>query len=174
MVIPAPSIPDLFAQRLIVGVGEMEVSNDAGMILSTYGLGSCLAVVAHDPLRKIGGMLHFMLPDSRIAPVKATDQPAMFADTGLPLLFAALQGLNADPATLKIYLAGGATVIGASDTFRIGERNLEAALDYLAGKGLAAHRLDVGGTVNRTVHLHLGTGEISLKLPHAIETFRIG
>jgi len=67
----SPTIAALFAQRVVVGVGDMGVSNNPQITLSTYALGSCVAVVAYDPVAKAGGLLHLMLPDSTISPAKA-------------------------------------------------------------------------------------------------------
>ena len=163
----SPSIVSLFTQRVVVGVGDMAVSNNAQMVLSTYALGSCVGVVAYDPLMKVGGLLHLLLPDSAISPQKASVQPAMFADTGLPLLFGALYGLKAHPSRLRLFVGGGASVLSGQDPFRIGDRNVTATLEYLARQGLAVRHRDVGGTVNRTIHLDIATGSIELKTPVA-------
>ena len=162
----SPSIASLFAPRLVVGVGDMIVSNNAASTLSTYALGSCLGVVAYDPVMRVGGLLHLMLPDSTLAPEKAATRPAMFADTGLPLLFRALAGLKADRARLRLFVAGGANVLGNnSDSFKIGERNLKATAAWLSLNGYGVRHSDVSGTVNRTVHLEIGTGAVKLKTP---------
>lgn len=166
----APSIAALFAQRVVVGVGDLGVSNNPAITLSTYALGSCVAVVAYDPLLKLGGLLHLMLPDSTISPDKAIAQPAMFADTGLPSLFRSLIGLKADPGRLRLLLAGGASVLGGNDAFKIGERNIRATQDYLARKGFSVRHTLVGGTVNRTVHLNLSDGGVTVKMPDVTET----
>jgi chemotaxis protein CheD len=157
----SPTIASLFTQRVVVGVGEMSVSNNPSITLSTYALGSCVAVVVYDPIVKAGGLLHMMLPDSKISPEKAVAQPAMFADTGLPLLFRAVTGLKGDPSRLRLFVAGGASVLCTNDTFKIGERNVRYSVRQSA----------VGGTINRTVHLNVGTGEINLKTPAANDTF---
>jgi chemotaxis protein CheD len=167
----SPSIAGLFAQRVVVGIGEIGVSNNPSITLSTYALGSCVGVVAFDPLMQAGGLLHIMLPESAISADKALVQPAMFADTGLPLLFRALIGLKADPSRIRIFVAGGASVWCANDSFKIGERNIRATASYLEGQGYRVRQSDVGGTVNRTVHLNVGTGEITLKSPVKNETF---
>lgn len=169
----SPSISALFAQRVVVGVGDMGVSNNPQITLSTYALGSCVAVVAYEPFAKAGGLLHLMLPDSTISPAKAASQPAMFADTGLPLLFRSLAGLRIDFARLRIFLAGGANVLCDADTFRIGERNIQAASDYLARNNLVVRHSSLGGTINRTVHLNIGNGEITLKTPGANDTLSL-
>src|SRR5579883_2378084 len=113
----APTISALFSQRVVIGVGDMAVSNNDTVTLSTYALGSCVGVIAYDPASHAGGILHLMLPDSTISPDKAGKQPAMFADTGLPLLFKNLLGVRANATNLRIFLAGGASVLNGADPF---------------------------------------------------------
>jgi chemotaxis protein CheD len=170
----SPSIAALFAQRVVVGVGDMGVSNNPQITLSTYALGSCVAVVAYEPTAKAGGLLHLMLPDSTISPAKAQSQPAMFADTGLPLLFRSMAGLRIDYSRMRIFLAGGANVLCDADTFRIGERNIQAATDYLKRNNLFIRHTSLGGTINRTVHLNVATGDITLKTPAGNESLSLG
>jgi chemotaxis protein CheD len=165
----APSIASLFAQRVIIGVGDMAVSNNASVTLSTYALGSCIGVVAYDPGIKAGGLLHFMLPDSTISPDKAKTKPAMFADTGMPMMMRALNGLHVDPSRMRLFLAGGACVLQGTDPFKIGERNIEAVKRFVQKYNLRVIGSDVGGIVNRTVHLEISTGKITMKLPNGVE-----
>jgi chemotaxis protein CheD len=161
----SPSIAALFTQRVVVGVGDLAVSNNVQMVLSTYALGSCIGVVAFEPSLKAGGMLHLMLPESSISPDKAARQPALFADTGLPLLFRALSGLKAERPGLRLLVAGGASVLSGQDPFKIGERNARATLAFLKQHGYAVRHTNTGGGVNRTLHLELATGTVSLKSP---------
>ena len=161
----SPTIASIFAQRVVIGVGDMAVSNNSQVTLSTYALGSCIGVVAYDSVAKVGGILHMMLPDSSISPDKAQLQPAMFADTGLPLFFRALSGLKAERARLRLFVTGGACVLASHDSFKIGERNTKATLDFLAAHGFPVRRIVTGGTTNRTVHLQIGDGDMTLKTP---------
>lgn len=161
----SPTLASIFAQRVVIGVGDMAVSNNAQVTLSTYALGSCIGVIAYDPVAKVGGILHMMLPDSSISPDKAQQQPAMFADTGLPLFFRSLSGLKAERGRLRIFVTGGACVLSSHDAFKIGERNTRATLDFLAANGFPVRQLVTGGTTNRTVHLQIGDGEMTLKTP---------
>lgn len=170
----SPSISALFAQRVVVGVGDMGVSNNPQITLSTYALGSCVAVVAYDAVAKAGGLLHLMLPESAISPIKAQSQPAMFADTGLPLLFRSMIGLRVDLNRTRIYLAGGANVLCDADTFRIGERNIQATTEYLRRNNLLVRYSSLGGTINRTVHLNVATGDITLKTPDGNQSYTLG
>lgn len=169
----APTISALFSQRVVIGVGDMAVSNNETVTLSTYALGSCVGIVAYDPSSHAGGILHIMLPDGSISPDKATKQPAMFANTGMPMLFKSLTGVRADSSRLRIFLAGGASVLNGADPFKIGERNSVAVQRYLKANNLNVVGQDLGGSVNRTVHLEIGTGQVTLKLPDRTEKFSI-
>lgn len=169
----SPTIASLFTQRVIVGVGDMAVSNNPQVILSTYALGSCIGVIAYDSVTKVGGILHFMLPDSAISRDKAAKQPAMFGDTGLPLFFRALIGMKADPHRMRIFVAGGAGMLAGQDPFKIGERNSVVTFDYLTKYGLSIRQRDTGGSINRTVHLEVGTGATNLKTPLANSQFSL-
>lgn len=169
----APTIASLFAQRVIIGVGDMAVSNNPQTILSTYALGSCIGVIAYDPASKVGGILHFMLPDAAIAPDKAASQPAMFGTTGLPLLMKAMLGMKAHPQRLRFFVAGGAGMLSGHDPFKIGDRNAEVTFEYLAKNGLSVRHRETGGSINRTVHLEIGTGSTNLKSPLANSQFSL-
>lgn len=161
----APAVPPPFGQRVIIGVGDMAVSNNAQVILSTYALGSCIGVAAYDPVSRVGGILHLMLPDAGLSPERAAKQPAMFANTGLPLLLRALAGLKAGRHRVRFLVAGGAGMLAGPDPFRIGERNTAATLEILRNTGLSVTHKQVGGSINRTVHLDLGSGSVELRTP---------
>ncbi len=169
----APTVASIFAQRVVIGVGDVAVSNNPQVTLSTYALGSCVGIVAYDPVARAGGILHLMLPDSKISPEKALNQPAMFADTGLPLLFRSLAGLKVERSRLRLFVAGGACVLSGPDSFKIGERNVRATLDFLARNGFVIRNPVVGGTVNRTLHLEVGSGAMTLKTPTANEALSL-
>lgn len=165
----SPSVAALFTQRITVGVAEFAVSNQPASVLSTYAFGSCVGLVALDPISRSGGLLHLMLPDSNVSPEKAALQPAMFADTGIPALFFALAGVGARRSHLVVFLAGGASVLSGPDSFQIGERNIVAVRRILAVYGCRVIGAELGGFVNRTLHLELASGALTVKTP--AETF---
>jgi len=169
----SPTVAALFAQRVIIGVGDMAVSNNPQVILSTYALGSCIGVVAYDPVSKVGGILHLMLPDSSISAEKAAKQPAMFADTGLPMLFKAMGGMKAERSRVRIFVAGGAGMLSGHDPFKIGERNVATTFDFLVKNGLCVRHRDTGGSINRTIHLDIGAGSVNMKTPVATQQFSL-
>jgi len=154
-------------KTFIVGVADMVVSNDSSAEIVTYSLGSCLGITVYDAVKKIGGLLHLMLPDSTIAAAKAANSPYMFVDTGVPRLFHAVYSLGAERSRLEVRVAGGAQLLDERGIFNIGARNFNALTKLLAQNGLQAHATDVGGLSSRTVRLDLSTGQVSVKPPGA-------
>jgi chemotaxis protein CheD len=169
----AHSAAGLFAQRIVVGVGDLAVSNDLQSTISTYALGSCVGVIAYDPNMKVGGLLHIMLPTSSLSAEKARTQPAMFADTGMAVMLKNLQGLHTNPTRIRWFLAGGACVLSGPDTFKIGERNTNTVRQLLAAASARIMGENVGGSINRTVHLELSTGTLTLRMPDEIKTYSL-
>lgn len=160
---PSPSLIG-FEHRVVVGVGEMAVSNNPNVVLSTYSLGSCLGVAIYDPVTRVGGLLHAMLPDSGIHPAKASVHPAMFIDTGIPALFRAAYELKADKHRIRVIVAGGAQILDSQGFFNIGKRNIDALTTLLASHRLQITAQQIGGLVNRTLYLNVNTGVINLKV----------
>lgn len=169
----SPTIGSVFAQRIVVGVGDMAVSNNTNMTISTYALGSCVGVVIYDPFVSVGGILHIMLPDSTLSPDKAASQPSMFADTGWNVFWQSLVSLRAEKRRMKVILAGGASVLSQSDMFKIGERNAIAIKAILAREGITTVVEELGGLNNRTLHLQLKTGSVDIKYPTGTKTIEL-
>jgi chemotaxis protein CheD len=150
-------------RQLVVGVGDGGVSRDPDTVLVTYALGSCVAVMLHDPLAGVAGMVHYMLPESSMSAEKSDQRPWMFADTGISCLLRATLELGADKRRLVVFAAGGAQVIDDGGVFNIGKRNCLALRKALWRFGLVAHAEEIGGTVARTVRLEVGTGRVWLQ-----------
>lgn len=149
----------------IVSIGELQVSATVGEVLITYALGSCLAVCIHDPVARVGGMLHAMLPEAdRGRPARGGSR-ARFIDVGVPRLFRECYALGARKERLVVKIAGGARVTrhSAEDYFRIGERNVDALRRLLGRNGVPIAAADVGGQASRTVSLQIGTGIVTVK-----------
>jgi chemotaxis protein CheD len=150
-------------QLLVVGVGELALCNTHGAQMVTYGLGSCLAVAIHDPQAQVGGVLHLMLPDSRLDPERASQRPAMFADTGLPRLFREAYALGARKGRLRVVVVGGSNVMDSYGSFNIGARNYAAVRRIFWRNNILIDAEDVGGTANRTLGLEVGSGRVWIK-----------
>jgi chemotaxis protein CheD len=130
----------------VVGIGDFAVSDNPADVVVTHALGSCIAVCVFDPVARVAGLLHFLLPDSRINPTRAQEQPAAFADTGVPLLLRAAYRLGAQKQRCLVHLVGGADVTTtSSNTFNVGRRNLLAARNALWRSGVLIKGEEVGG-----------------------------
>jgi len=149
----------------VVGISDCAITNDPEGSLITYALGSCIAIAIHDRIASVGGLLHFMLPDSSMNPTKAENNPYVFADTGIPRLFQQAYQCGADKRRLAVYLLGGAQVVHTSEDFNIGKRNHLAARKILWKAGVMVHGETVGGNIARTVRLENGTGKVFWRGP---------
>ena len=88
--------------KLIVDVSDAKVSNDPGCVITTFSLGSCIGVCLYDHVVKIGGMLHYQLPDSRMDTERANKKPFMYADTGMKILVDKLVSMGANKKRMKM------------------------------------------------------------------------
>lgn len=147
---------------ITVGIGGLEVTADPSAVLITHGLGSCIAVMVYDKVRKVGGMLHFQLPSSSLAPERALGSPGTFADTGIPLLFERMYALGCKKADIVVKAAGGGSFHPGA-TLDIGKRNhvMMRKIFWKANVLVAAE--DVGGEQSRTARLFVDTGMITIQ-----------
>lgn len=148
---------------IVVGIGECRIGRAPVAALSTYALGSCIAVVAWDWKLKLGGLLHVMLPDSSVDRVKAARQPHVYVDTGFPALLRELIACGSSTRQLRWCLAGGATMMADSSHFEIGKRNHIALKKVLWRSGIFIDQEDIGGTESRSVKLDIQTGQIDMR-----------
>lgn len=150
---------------LRVGIGEFAVSDRPEDMITTAALGSCVAVCLWEPAAGVAGLLHFLLPDSKINPARAQAEPASFADAGIPLLFHAAYRLGAQKKRSKVWLLGGAEVSrpGSDGILNVGRRNVLAARRVLWQNGILIDGEAVGGTAPRTVTMAVANGQITVK-----------
>ncbi len=150
--------------NIIVGVGDMKVSNNPEAVLATYSLGSCIGIAIYDPVAKVGGLLHYMLPESSLDSVKAKKNPYMFGDSGIPLLFKSSYQLGAKKNRIKVMVLGGAQILDQNGLFNIGKRNHTIVRKMFWKNNVMVDYEAVGGTVNRTIKLSVDSGEAWLKV----------
>lgn len=146
-----------------VGMADLNICKSPDVI-TTLGLGSCIGLTLYDPVTKIGGMVHYMLPDSK--QVRNNENIAKFADTGIEELLRKVVAAGANRQRLVAKIAGGAKMFetgGASTIGNIGERNAEAAKQILRQNGIRLIAEDTGLNYGRTVELHCETGDFYIK-----------
>ena len=146
---------------VVLGLGEWRVTADPASVLVCLGLGSCVAICLHDPLRNIGGMAHTVLPDSTAG--RASRSTAKFVDLALPLLLDEMAAAGASRMYLTADIVGGASMLSGSaltDVGNVGVRNVKAARSILQRAKLALRVDETGGAHGRTVRLKIATGEL--------------
>jgi chemotaxis receptor (MCP) glutamine deamidase CheD len=118
-------------EQVVINVGEMH-SSDRPVEIKTL-LGSCVAACLYDPVTRIGGMNHFLLPDS----TDAGPDSARFGVHAMEMLINALMKLGVDRRRLEGKLFGGGNVLGS--VIRrptVGERNAAFAREFLMKEGI--------------------------------------
>ncbi len=149
---------------ITVGLGELKVTKDPAMSLACFGLGSCIDLCAYDPMTKVAGMVHIVLPESNhnnhgIAAAK-------YADIAVPLLLEEMTRLGALRSRLVVKLIGGAQMIqaaGFESALDMGTRNLEMTKKTLASEGIRISGTDTGGTQGRSVWLSVDSGKVMVR-----------
>lgn len=147
----------------MVGVADLKVSNRREHVLVTHALGSCIGLAIYDPQARVGGLLHYMLPESLLDLSRALENPYMFADTGIPRLFRECYALGALKHRLRVKVAGGSQVLGGQEHFQIGRRNYAALRKIFLKNNVLIDSEDVGGTKARTFLLEIATGRTLVK-----------
>lgn len=148
-----------------VGMADLKtcVSPDG---ITTLGLGSCVGIALRDPVSKIGGLAHIMLPDST-AIRNSQQNIAKFADTGIEELVRQMVGLGANRSRIVAKIAGGATMFkfegSSNSTMQVGQRNVEAVKAKLGEMRIQLLAEDTGKNYGRTVVFYPETGEFHIK-----------
>src|SRR5687768_4603361 len=110
-----------------VGTAEYAIGY-AGQTLMTIGVGSCLVICLYDTNKKIGALVHVMLPHSENGHLN----PLRFTDTALEHVLADLWDKGVQRADLEAHLIGGASMfVNIEDYLKIGEKNIQAAQTLL-------------------------------------------
>ncbi|MBK8250709.1 MAG: chemotaxis protein CheD [Gemmatimonadetes bacterium] len=156
----------LTVRERVVGMAAFAVSAEPSDRLVTYAVGTSLGIAIHDPVRRVGGLLHAMFPSSELDVEHARYNPAQFVDTGLQALFRAVYDLGGVKDRLVVKVAGGAW---REDAFplvamQLGERNVEACRALLGRNGVRVAAEEVGGTESaRTVMLDIASGDVTVR-----------
>jgi chemotaxis protein CheD len=149
--------------QIVVGMADCRVASGIGEVLATFALGSCIGLSVYDARARVGGLLHYMLPDSSIDPVRGRENPYVFADTGIPRLIEQVCARGANKRQLVAHAAGGASIMDPNNVFDIGKRNHLALRKILWKAGVLLGGEAVGGRTSRTVRLEIDGGRLWLQ-----------
>ncbi len=154
------------SKTIVVGISDYNVVT-IGDVLVTYALGSCVGICLYDPVSKVAGLSHIMLPtitdftDSRL-----TAQPAKYADTAIELLLQQMLGSGVVRIRLRAKIAGGAQMfapINNTSLAGIGERNVLAVKKELSRLRIPIVAEDTGKNYGRTVYFGADDGLMKIK-----------
>ena len=146
-----------------VGMADLNVCVSPDRI-TTLGLGSCVGIALRDPVTKIGGLAHIMLPDSTT--IRNNSNIPKFADTGIEELVKQVTRRGANRSRLVAKIAGGAQMFGFnsnSEMVRVGERNVQATKKKLAELKIPILAEDTGKNFGRTVIFYPETGDFVIR-----------
>lgn len=135
--------------------GEVLFSTEACTVKTL--LGSCVGVAIHDPLLRIGGLCHYLLPE-------ANDEPAStkYGDVALPFLLKKFLKAGSAIKDLRVWVAGGALLLDAQEIFFVGDRNAEFAEKWLEKLKLRVISNETRGYRGRKLIFQPCTGIVSI------------
>lgn len=149
--------------NITVDISDMKTARKPEDVIVTYSLGSCVGLTLYDPIAGVGGMIHCMLPLSKIDPEKARIKPYMFVDTGVAAMLGELYAMGAQRQNIIAKVAGAGSPLGREETFRIGQRNYTILRKFLWKNNILIDKEDVGGSKARTLYLYMADGRTTVK-----------
>ena len=150
-------------KSISVGLGELQVSCDPKTVLVAHGLGSCVGICGYDPVVKVAGLLHAMLPEMD---GRGRGRPTRYVNTGIMEMLEKMHTLGAVRRRCLFRVVGGAQMLnapGLNSTLNIGARNAEAARAVIQREKLKLAGADTGGTWGRTVKLYVDSGSLTVR-----------
>jgi chemotaxis protein CheD len=154
------------AQRLYVPArravylhpGQLATSREPAAV--TTILGSCVGVCLWDPFAEVGGLNHFLLPES---PAHAAPSPR-FGDVAMARLLEGVLALGAARGRLRARVFGGACVLSAFESAdHLGIRNAQVAADFLEREGIEVESRLTGGRRGRKLLFHTDDGTVHVR-----------
>lgn len=146
-----------------VNMAAMEIAQSPARLI-TRGLGSCLGITLYDPGKKIGGMVHPMLPDIDKAKIKSN--PSRFVNSAIRNMCAELEKRGCARNQLIAKIFGGAHMFGfitADSILNVGQKNIEVAQTIFKEMGITVVASEIGGSFGRTIELNLEDGKVLVK-----------
>ncbi|TWU33309.1 chemotaxis protein CheD [Novipirellula artificiosorum] len=144
---------------LTVRMGEMHVDVDGGTLRTL--LGSCVGLALYDRRRKVGGLAHIVLPDSR---EKNTDRPGKFVDLAVPALIEQMEKAVGEKLRLTAKIAGGASMFATSTAGNIGQQNVESCRQMLSDLRIPVLASHCGGEKGRRMSFYTENGNVVIEI----------
>ena len=156
------SVSEPKVQEIRVKVADYAVAT-GDVIISTLGLGSCVAIMLYDGSSRIGGLAHILLPSEGLS--LDSDNRAKFPSTAIPMLVEEMRKRGAWGRPMA-KIVGGASMFASllpSGGINMGERNVEATKRVLRLAEIPLVASDTGGEYGRSVYFQLNDGRVVVK-----------
>jgi chemotaxis protein CheD len=141
--------------------GEYYATTEDTLIVTV--LGSCVSVCLRDPVRKIGGMNHFLLPGEGASNSASVSESARYGVYAMELLINQMLKLGAERRRLEAKVFGGGNVLKGFTVNSVGEGNAEFVLDYLDAEHIPIIAKDLLDHFPRKVYFFAESGEVKVK-----------
>jgi chemotaxis protein CheD len=154
-----------------IHIGALHASRKPTVVYTL--LGSCVGVCLYDPVARIGGMNHILLPGR--ADLKHFDASARYGINAMELLINKILRLGGNRDRLLAKAFGGAHILPAiSPENGTGRKNIEFVLEFLKMEKIHLVSHDFGGRKARQIYFYTDTGEVLLKRVARLNTPAIG
>ncbi len=140
--------------------GEYHATNGEEMVVTT--LGSCISACIRDTRLGIGGMNHFMLPQSEAGEWAGASASSRYGNFAMEYLINEILKLGGSKLFMEAKIFGGGQMFGETQ-LNVGRRNENFALEYLKTEGIKVAAQDVGGAYSRKVYFQPSSGKVMLK-----------
>lgn len=144
-----------------IAPGEFYVTNNDELI--TTVLGSCISACIRDPIFKIGGMNHFMLPISADGGWggETVGHATRYGNFAMEHLINEILKNGGSRQNLEVKIFGGGKVL--ANMTNVGQRNIDFVLEYIRVEGLKLLAEDVGDVFPRKVQYQPLSGRVRIK-----------
>lgn len=152
--------------KLVLGMGEMDIIDDESKVIKIFALGSCVALAMYCMDKNLVGLAHVALPASKTDPEKSIKLPGYFADTAVPALLNKFLERGCQPSRIFAKIAGGAvTKVELGNYFNIGQKNSISIKANLLKKNIKILADELGGDISRTAYVKPGSNKMYLHHP---------
>jgi chemotaxis protein CheD len=158
------------ANEIKVGIADMKIARQTGTLI-TYALGSCIGICIYDPVVRLAGMIHIMLPGM---PRTGDSKALKYADSGIAEMLRQMESMGGSRARFTAKIAGGAKMFevhGESAVGNVGMRNILATRAVLRTFNIRITGEDTGLTHARTMLFNAETGKVSVRSYSKAEIF---
>jgi len=154
-----------------IGPGEHHVTRRRQDMILTV-LGSCVSACIRDPVARVGGMNHYMLPSSEDGLWDGGARSMRFGSVAMEQLVNDVVAMGGQRERLEVKLVGGARMFDFD--VDVGDRNCLFGLDFIRQAGLSLVSTDLRGTEARQVHYMPCEGRLWVKSLSRTELDTVG